>query len=270
VAVFLTGRPLWVNPEINVSDAFVAAWLPGSEGGGIADVLVGDKAGKPRNDFRGKLSYSWPKRADQEPINVGDPGYDPQFAYGYGLSYAKPGKVAKLSEDPGVASAAVNVDRYFVAGRAPAPWTLNASGAVTLKTLDAGAQENARQAAWSGEGDGTVTIEGPPVDLSRQTTGDMAVMIRYRVETSPGKPVSLSVACGESCGATLDVTSTLSGEKHGEWRTAKIKLSCFKAKGADMTHVSSPFTLSTAGRMTLSFTEIRLASNEGDAFCPPS
>lgn len=270
VAVFISGRPLWTNPEINASDAFVAAWLPGSEGGGVADVLIGDAAGKPRHDFQGRLSYSWPKRADQEPINVGDKDYDPQFAYGYGLSYARPGKVAMLSEDPGVASAAVNVDRYFVAGHVPAPWTMDANGAVSLKTIDAGAQENARQATWSGESDGTVTISGAPVDLSRQTTGDMAIALRYRVDASPGKPVSLALACGESCGATVDVTSTLSGAKLGEWRTAKIKLSCFKAKGADMTHVSAPFTLSTAGRMTLSFTEIRLASNEGDAFCPPS
>jgi beta-glucosidase len=111
---------------------------------------------------------------------------------------------------------------------------------------------------------------GQPVDLSRQTTGDMAVMIRYRVDASPEKPVSLGIVCGESCGAAVDVTSTLSGAKIGEWRTAKIKLSCFMAKGARMEHVSSPFALSTTGRLTLSFTEIRLASNEGDAFCPPS
>nr|WP_295107515.1 exo 1,3/1,4-beta-D-glucan glucohydrolase [uncultured Caulobacter sp.] len=270
VSVFLSGRPMWTNPEINASDAFVAAWLPGSEGGGVADVLVGDGAGKPRNDFTGKLSFSWPKRADQEPINIGDANYDPLFAYGYGLTYAKPGKVAQLSENPGAASAEANVDRYFVAGRAPAPWTLNVAGAVSIKTVDAGAQENARQATWSGEGSGSLNVLGQAVDLSRQTTGDMAVLFRYRVDASPGKPVSLSLACGESCGATVDVTSTLSGAKLGEWRTAKIKLSCFKAKGADMTHVSSPFSLSTAGRMTLSFTEIRLASNEGDAFCPPS
>ena len=268
VAVFLSGRPLWTNPEINASDAFVAAWLPGSEGGGVADVLVGDKTGKPRHDFQGKLSFSWPKRADQEPINVGDPGYDPLFAYGYGLSYAKPGKVAVLSEDAGVASAASNVDRYFVDGRTPAPWMLNAAGAVSLKTVDAGAQENARQATWTGEGFGGLAVMGQPVDLSRQTTGDMAVMFRYRVDASPGKPVSMSLACGESCRAAVDVTSTLSGSKIGEWRTAKIKLSCFLAKGADMTHVSSPFALSTSGPLTLSFTEIRLASNEGDAFCP--
>ena len=268
VSVFLSGRPLWTNPELNASDAFVAAWLPGSEGGGVADVLIGDKAGKPRHDFQGKLSFSWPKRADQEPINVGDPGYDPLFAYGYGLSYAKPGKVARLTEEPGVASAATNVDRYFVDGRTPAPWMISASGAASLKTIDAGAQENARQAIWSGEGPGVVGVNGPSVDLSRQTTGDMALMIRYRVDAAPKKPVSLSLTCGESCHATVDVTSTLSGAKTGEWRTAKIKLSCFQAKGADMTHVLSPFGLWTTGPLTLSLTEIRLASNEGDAFCP--
>jgi beta-glucosidase len=88
VGVFLSGRPLWVNPEINATDAFVAAWLPGSEGGGIADVLIGDKAGKPRTDFHGKLSFSWPKTAGQFTLNRGDKRYDPQFAYGYGLTYA--------------------------------------------------------------------------------------------------------------------------------------------------------------------------------------
>lgn len=268
VAVFLSGRPLWTNPEINAADAFVAAWLPGSEGGGVADVLVGDKAGKPRHDFKGALSFSWPKRANQVPLNRGDAGYDPQFAYGYGLSYAKPGKVLGLSEDPGVISAAVNVDRYFVAGRAPPPWTLNVGGSVAVKPIDAGAQENARLAEWSGEGAGALTVLGQPVDLSRQTTGDMAVAIRYRVDAAPQKPVTLAIGCGESCGAEVDVTSTFLGAKIGEWRTAKIKLSCFKAKGADMEHVSSPFALSTTGRFALAFTEIRLASNEGDAVCP--
>ena len=72
VAVFLSGRPMWVNPEINASDAFVAAFLPGSEGGGVADVLFAARDGRPRHDFRGRLSYSWPRRADQTPLNRGD------------------------------------------------------------------------------------------------------------------------------------------------------------------------------------------------------
>jgi beta-glucosidase len=94
VSVFLSGRPLWVNPELNVSDAFVAAWLPGTEGGGIADLLVGNEDGSPRFDFSGKLSFSWPKTPDQAEVNVGDADYDPLFAYGYGWSYAQGGSVS--------------------------------------------------------------------------------------------------------------------------------------------------------------------------------
>ena len=62
VAVFLSGRPLWVNPEINAADAFVAAWLPGSEGEGIADVLFRGADGATPYDFTGRLSFSWPRR----------------------------------------------------------------------------------------------------------------------------------------------------------------------------------------------------------------
>src|SRR6266568_4341093 len=60
VAVMMSGRPLYVNPQINASDAFVAAWLPGSEGQGVADVLVRKPDGGVRSDFRGRLSYAWP------------------------------------------------------------------------------------------------------------------------------------------------------------------------------------------------------------------
>lgn len=101
VSVFISGRALWVNPEINASDAFVAAWLPGTEGGGIADVLVGDSDGIPRHDFEGRLSFSWPKSATQVDVNVGDENYDPQFPYGFGLSYSDDGDLAPLSEEFG-------------------------------------------------------------------------------------------------------------------------------------------------------------------------
>jgi beta-glucosidase len=88
VSVFISGRPLWVDPELDLSDAFVAAWLPGSEGAGIADVLIGDRSGAPRHDFSGKLPYSWPRTPGQAAVNVGDAAYDPRFEFGYGLAYA--------------------------------------------------------------------------------------------------------------------------------------------------------------------------------------
>ncbi|MGH8178098.1 MAG: glycoside hydrolase family 3 protein [Steroidobacter sp.] len=88
VAIFLTGRPLWIAPELDASDAFVVAWLPGSEGGGLADVLFRDENGAVNHDFVGRLSFSWPRRADQSALNRNDPDYDARFAYGFGLDYA--------------------------------------------------------------------------------------------------------------------------------------------------------------------------------------
>ena len=80
VVVYVAGRPLVINQELQQSTAFVASWLPGSEGQGVADVLFGD------TDMTGKLSFSWPRDGDNMP-NVGDRNYDPLFPYGFGLSY---------------------------------------------------------------------------------------------------------------------------------------------------------------------------------------
>ena len=80
VTVLLSGRPLVTNQELAASCAFVAAWLPGSEGQGVADVLFGD------HDFSGKLSFSWPAHADRI-VTVGDKDYDVLFPYGFGLTY---------------------------------------------------------------------------------------------------------------------------------------------------------------------------------------
>lgn len=81
VTVLISGRPLLVSEQIGQSAAFVAAWLPGSEGQGVAEVLFGDY------NFAGRLGFSWPRAADQIPINIGDAAYDPLFEYGYGLRY---------------------------------------------------------------------------------------------------------------------------------------------------------------------------------------
>lgn len=80
VVVLITGRPLPVTDIIDAADAFVVAWLPGSEGAGVADVLFGDV--KPS----GKLPHTWPKTLDQIPINEGD-GKEGLFPYGFGLTY---------------------------------------------------------------------------------------------------------------------------------------------------------------------------------------
>jgi beta-glucosidase len=83
VVVLYSGRPLIINDVLENANAFVAAWLPGTEGKGITDVLFGDY------NFKGKLPFSWPKNMEQLPINVGDDNYDPLFKFGFGLTYKK-------------------------------------------------------------------------------------------------------------------------------------------------------------------------------------
>ncbi len=87
ITVFESGRTVYANDLINASDAFVAAWLPGSEGKGVTDVLFGAK------DFRGTLSFAWP---------AGQCEGAAQFPLGYGLTYAQPKAVAALPEAPAV------------------------------------------------------------------------------------------------------------------------------------------------------------------------
>ena len=90
VSVLLTGRPLAVPDEIEASDAFVVAWLPGSEGAGVADVLIADANGNPRFDFSGRLPFSWPDSPDQAEVNLGDDPYQPAYTFGFGLRYEPP------------------------------------------------------------------------------------------------------------------------------------------------------------------------------------
>ena len=80
VVLDVAGRTQIVTDELSKMDAFVMSWLPGTEGAGVSDVLFG------KRPFTGKLPVSWPRAEDQEPVNVGDRGYDPLFPYGYGLS----------------------------------------------------------------------------------------------------------------------------------------------------------------------------------------
>ncbi|KAF3662098.1 putative wall-associated receptor kinase 2-like [Capsicum annuum] len=80
LVIVISGRPVVIDPYLANIDALVAAWLPGSEGQGVADVLFGDYG------FTGKLARTWFKSVDQLPMNVGDPHYDPLFPFGFGLT----------------------------------------------------------------------------------------------------------------------------------------------------------------------------------------
>lgn len=283
IAVFLSGRPLWMNREINASDAFVAAWLPGSEGGYAADVLFAGKDGRPAYDFKGKLAYSWPRTAIQTPLNIGDENYDPLFAYGYGLTYANSATVDVLPEEAGVALTGSNAENYMKAGGAVFPWmtviedssggttavttrATSGGGEVIIRSEDDGAQENIRTVDFSGNDTGRFLMRADAVDLSRQNTGDMAIYMRYRINAIEGGRTTLGMRCQEAECGTQDMSDYLNGQPVGEWQEVSVKLSCF-AEGSSMTKVSEPVKIETDAKMSLSFSDIRLVANEGQAVC---
>ena len=185
VSVFISGRPLWVNPELNASDAFVAAWLPGTEGKGIADVLFRDERHAIAHDFTGRLSFSWPRDPLQTPLNRGDENYRPLFPYGFGLSAREPaGDFPELSEDdpsrlladkrvPVFDKRPVNGFELFVGDqegwRVPvtARSASSPSGMVSVRNIDMSTQEDARQVTWHGGG-AQISFHGNrPLDLTR-------------------------------------------------------------------------------------------------------
>ncbi|MFN3945821.1 MAG: glycoside hydrolase family 3 protein [Allosphingosinicella sp.] len=277
VAVFLSGRPMWVNPEINASDAFVAAFLPGSEGGGVADVLFAAADGSVRHDFRGRLSFSWPRRADQVPLNRGQPGYDPLFAYGHGLTYGQPGDVPRLPEDRPVGAPAGSDGVLFGRGSLPDGWSFalaeeggvaspvsgnagaTGSGRLRVAGTDRRAQEDARSFTWDGNGPASAQIRAArPLDISRETNGELSLAFEYRVEAPPTAPVALGMQSGDVT-AALPVTGAL-GAPAGEWRSFAMPLRCFARAGVDMQRVTVPFSLTTAGRLALSISDVRIVS----------
>lgn len=265
VAVLLSGRPLYVNPQINAADAFVAAWLPGSEGAGIADVLTG------KRDFTGRLAFSWPRRPDQTPLNVGDAHYDPQFAYGFGLSYASRVRTPLLAEVPVTMKYGqknvylTGIDLWngygLSIGDASTPRIAYAGKPVTLPGTAALAVEPGRDGvhvAWAGRHEAWLEVAADtPSDIAREANGAMMLSVRMQVHAVPGAMVAMGVGT-----ARLDVTSRLAP---GEM-TLAFPLSCFKAQ--DLTRTPTVLRLATAGALDITLEDVRLIETLPGAACP--
>jgi len=289
VSIFLSGRPLWVNPELNASDAFVAAWLPGTEGGGIADVILRREDGEVNHDFTGKLSFSWPKEPAQTGVNRGDEGYAPLFPYGFGLGYGAVGEGAGLGELPeSSAGGGLTVSRkvYFAGGPVPpwqlyvgdeADWAVPVSGEaattagsehLVVSTVDRRAEGDARAARWSGGGLAQIYLQARPgVDIRREMNGNLALAFDVLVERAPAAGVTLRMDCGYPCSGALDVTDLLSTLPPGEWHPVHLRLRCFEEAGADMARIDTPFLIATEGELALRIADVKLVSST-EARCP--
>jgi beta-glucosidase len=276
VAVFLSGRPLWVNPQINASDAFVAAWLPGSEGEGVADVVF-RPAGAEGYDFSGRLGFSWPQTAMPVTFDSAGTVTGALFPRGWGLDYHRRVDSPRLSEDPGIPAQWVAArGNVFHAGHVTAPWSIfvaDDTAEVHLTTERQASPRGAVQvqsdpdgsaAVWSGAQSGLLTMSGRASDMRPQAGKGVSLDVRYRVERTPTERVKLGLRCTEPLcgtpgGAMLDVTQVFKSAQPGNWRTLSIPLSCFSAAGADLASVVAPFALETAGSFGLTISDVSLA-----------
>jgi beta-glucosidase len=228
VAVFLSGRPMWVNREMNAADAFVASWLPGSEGAGVADVLTG------ATPATGKLGFSWPATCDFGPLNGPDGAL---FPVGYGRALTDTSPTAQLDEDCAPLLAGPT-RALFEAGRladgtfafavkpnvegegeylAQMRGDLTDAG-VTVRGYDRDAQEDAREVYMRA---------GSRFGLRQDRDSGGAYRIAYEVVTRPAAPVALRV--GED--AVVNLTDHFALALGKGWREMLITDACAPSLG---------------------------------------
>ena len=274
VALFLSGRPMFTNPEINVADAFVAGWLPGSQGAGVADVLVAGKDGKTARGFTGTLPFAWPSDA-RSPVEK------PQFAAGYGLKYGDTTTVPQLSEELGVdISAALNVENFFSGGRARAPWVLSITdaggkrpvesapiaspgGMIAARSVDVRAQEDGKSFTWTGPA--TLDLTGPYADLSRQLNNSFALRVDWRVDAAGGAPVSLALG-----GKAFDISEMVKAAARGQVSTIKVPLRCFADAGANLRQVDNAVTVKADKGFAATLLNTNVEAVGENLPCPPA
>ncbi len=278
VSIFISGRPMWVNAELNASDAFVATWLPGSEGNGVSDVLFRQSNGQINYDFKGKLSFSWPKSSEQTVVNRFDRDYSPLLPYGFGLQY---GDKNVLDDDLNEVVEKAQLQQQALVlfeNTVKAPWSMMLISeqqavkitssieklpAIKIRTMDKDVQEDARTITYSGNGLGSVALQSTFVeDLRDYVSNQSALTVVMRISQPPTAPVLLQMHCEPKCQGSVDITAAVNTFVIDTWQELSIDLGCFIENGHDITRTARPFVLSTSGAMTLSFAEIKLQPNK--------
>lgn len=257
VSLFLSGRPLFTGPEINASDAFVAAWLPGTQAAGIGDVLVAGRDGRTTRDFTGTLPFPWPADARS-------PVAQALFPMGYGLSYKAhaAGPTGRVNEDPRVTVTIANDNQWIRAGKVLDPWHLSAAPGIAIKAVDLTAQEDAKRLAW-GE-PGTLQIDGPPTSFARQLDEGFVVRIDWQIDDAGKGPVRQAFA-----GTTLDLTAMIAAAPRGKVWSMRVPLRCFADAGAQVGAVTQPLQLSAPAGFVATLRSVSIEGTGDMIACPP-
>jgi len=290
VSLFITGRPLWVNRELNASDAFAVIWQPGTEGAGVADVIFKSADGKLRYDTSGRLTFSWPRRPDQAPQNLGDANYDPLFPYGFGLGYSDKDRLTDNLSEEGVQHQATTDVLELFKRRPMSPFNIILEGknndraelngniasvsSLTVTAVDRDVQEDARRAQWNGSGEGLVALSA----LNRQVLSDYlhansALIFDIKVDAPPKGTARVRIGCGPSCYTEVDLTEQFNAIAGQGWKTMKVDLVLFPDAGTDFglkrtqeelfELVLEPFALVANNSLDLIFSNVRIEKNAG-------
>lgn len=267
VSLFVSGRPLWTNPEINNSDAFVAIWLPGSEPAGITDLIFQTK---PEYDFTGRLSFSWPKLATQDRLNPHHAGYDPLFKLGYGLSLTDSISVDQLPEESGVDSGLGQKGVFFEKGASPQPLRLAVNGTtidlpfaengIEVVAYDNAAQEDALKMKFSNTSGVFSVASSYPLDYSREANG--AMELSFESKWIAG---SKSVEIGSGCVELAGCENFHKVEFTPEWSEIRISLRCALKNGVDMHNLKNAFTVNGQSGQELAVSNIKLKQESSNS-----
>ena len=262
VSVFLSGRPMWANTEINNSDSFVAAWLPGSEGGGISDMLFKTD---PSFDFTGRLSFTWPASA-----LVSKNNNQALFEIGYGLSFTSINQIDFLSENSGLENSEIaSTGEYFNKGDVVAPWDIwlisgklekqiasfpSSVGGLIISKTDHMAQEDALRINWTkSDGDYFRISSVKPNDLTRQSNG--AMKLAFNAKSFTGSDSTLQIG---QCDDSFNCNKTLEIKISGEWKEYLIPLSNFEELGIDMSKIISSILIKAEAGVDIGLSNVRL------------
>ncbi len=272
ISIFITGRPLWVNQEINASDAFVVAWLPGSEGAAIADLLFSPLRREKVYDFKGKLSFSWPNTAAQTSINRGSPT-TPLFPYGYGLSLTQVDTIGDdLQSNPYPTGEVIQPKRSLeiLQGRPVAPfraWAqsnddklqelINGVGETQSRSLKAIAidhrlQEDARLITFTPDKDAQYILKSlKPINLTELSLEKTD--LHFSLKVFQDSPETLYLLVG---GVKIDLTTKLNPADRNQWKQLSLSKHELSQAGVDLSQLTQAFGLQTEGGWEVGLADI--------------
>lgn len=284
ISVFISGRPMWVNPELNASDAFVAAWLPGSEGQGIADVIIANSNGTASYPFTGKLPFSWPATPFQIP-NKQNKTRDnaPLFPYGYGLNYTTTTAfIAQLDESSNAQTSASLDQRELFVGTVKKPWhvagglvnqlqpmqsSVLQNEGVDIQTMDRRIQEDSLNIQWHGKQLAEFGLYSPfPDDLLSYQEANASLQFDYQLHSATAGDMQLKIQClaPHNCNNSIAIAEALQQHAQpGTWSTMSVALSCFANQQVTFNKVMSPFILSNSQPVQMAISDVKLVPNTG-------